>query len=109
MAGQFNVNGSVMLHSYGYSQNQDTSVITQYIDFHLLPSSSVYPRFIVFPAPFGFSSVNRAQFSSLTLFVSAFSSPSLVPSISASRPSCSEDVGAAADAGLIKILLIDAV
>ena len=59
-----------------------------------------HPRFIVFPAPLGFSSVNLAQFSSFNRFASAFSSPSRVPSISASSASCSDDVGAAPDAGL---------
>jgi len=59
-----------------------------------------HPRFIVFPAPLGFSSVNLAQFSSFNRFTSAFSSPSRVPSSSASSASCSDEVGAASDAGL---------
>lgn len=62
----------------------------------------IHPRFMVFPQPFGFTSVNRAHSSSFNLFSSLFSSPNRVPSCSESTASCSDVVGASCDAGLVK-------
>jgi hypothetical protein len=65
-------------------------------------SMPLHPRFIVFPAPLGLTSVYLAQFSSFNLFSSAFSSPNAVPSCSASTASCSDEVGSSSDCGLHK-------
>lgn len=58
------------------------------------PASHRYPRFIVFPAPLLFSSVNRSHSISFLLCSSSASSASRVPSCSALSWRCSVLVGA---------------
>jgi len=65
-----------------------------------LTSTCIYPRFMVLPAPFLLASVYTAQFSSLSLFCSAFSAPRTVPSSSAASSRSSLSVGASYDAWL---------
>ena len=57
----------------------------------MLPIIQSHPRFIVFPAPQGLTSVNLAHSSSFLLLSSDLASPNAVPSCSASIASCSED------------------
>lgn len=76
--------------------------LVRWIQFAYSDTWSVhYPRFIVFPSPLGWASVNLAHFSSFILFSSSFSLPNTVPSCSASIESCSDDVSWAADAALL--------
>lgn len=77
--------------------NSDCLLIIIFIN---LPLQVNHPRFIVFPAPLGFASVNTAHFSSFCRFSSSLSHPATVPSASASIANCSEVVGPSPEAAL---------